>query len=35
MNFNKGDIAYHKATNKKLVVSGNDGGRIVVTTEND
>jgi len=33
--FNLGDIVYHKATNKKCVVSNMEGGKVWVTTEDD
>ena len=31
----KGDVVYHKATGKRCVVSGFDGERVQVTTEDD
>jgi hypothetical protein len=34
LKFNKGDIGYHKATNKRCVISDiGDNGRVFVTTE--
>lgn len=35
MKFNLGDVVYHKATNKKCVISDIEGDKVWVTTEDN